>query len=167
MTVPPRPFDLARFRKAQQGHPGLQQALSELRAGAKVSHWIWYVFPQLAGLGTSPMAVRFALDGVQEAAAYLEDDDLSQGLAAAVDAAASQLSAGIPLPTLMGGEIDARKLVSSMTLFTPLAQARLARGAGPASRTVAAGGELILRAAAAAGYPPCAFTRERLSASGL
>lgn len=162
MTVFPRPFDLERFRKAQHGHPSLEEALSELRAGAKVSHWIWYVFPQLAGLGSSSMAVRFGLNGVEEAADYLEDDELSAGLAAAVNAASGQLAAGVPLLTLMGGETDARKLVSSMTLFTPLAHAQLARGAGKASQAVAAGGDVILAAAASAGYPPCAFTRERL-----
>jgi len=161
MTVTPRPFDLERFRKAQHGHPSLEEALSELRAGAKVSHWIWYVFPQLAGLGSSPMAVRFGLKGVEEAAAYLEDDELCAGLAAAADAASGQLAAGVPLLTLMGGETDARKLVSSMTLFTPLAHAQRARGAAKAFQ-VAAGGDVILAAAASAGYPPCAFTRERL-----
>src|SRR4051812_3815353 len=63
-----RVFDLARFRRAQDGTPGFNEALGELRAGAKIGHWIWYVFPQLRGLGRSSMAVRFGLDGVAEAA---------------------------------------------------------------------------------------------------
>jgi hypothetical protein len=65
--------DLGRFREAQDGHPGFADAMDELRAGRKTSHWIWYVFPQLRGLGQSPMAVRYGLDGLTEAAAYVRD----------------------------------------------------------------------------------------------
>ena len=63
------PFDLARFVEAQQRD--YQQALDELRAGAKRSHWIWYVFPQLRGLGRSEMAEHYGISGLDEARAYL------------------------------------------------------------------------------------------------
>ena len=63
------PFDLERFVRAQDGV--YEAALAELRAGRKRSHWMWFVFPQLAGLGTSPMAERYAIGGLAEARAYL------------------------------------------------------------------------------------------------
>jgi uncharacterized protein (DUF1810 family) len=146
-------FDLARFRKAQDEHPGLQEALAELRAGEKTGHWIWYVFPQLRGLGRSPMAVRFGLDGVGEAIAYLGDLELSARLVAAAELVEGQIAAGASLNELMGSEIDVQKLVSSMTLFGAL---------GEAPERLAACARNILQAAQALGYPPCAFTKERL-----
>ena len=77
MEDPPRTFDLDRFVRAQEGHPGYAEAMSELKAGAKRSHWIWYVFPQLRGLGTSTMAVRYGLDGVEEARAARPPEELA------------------------------------------------------------------------------------------
>jgi uncharacterized protein (DUF1810 family) len=62
------PHDLERFVKAQS--PVHAQALAELRAGRKTSHWMWFVFPQIAGLGTSPMAQRYAIASLAEARAY-------------------------------------------------------------------------------------------------
>ncbi len=63
------PFGLQRFVAAQA--PVQAQVMAELRAGRKASHWMWFVFPQLAGLGSSPMAQRFAISGAAEALAYL------------------------------------------------------------------------------------------------
>jgi uncharacterized protein (DUF1810 family) len=62
------PFDPQRFVDAQA--PVYEQVLRELRAGRKQSHWMWFVFPQIAGLGYSPLAVRYAISGREEAAAY-------------------------------------------------------------------------------------------------
>jgi uncharacterized protein (DUF1810 family) len=62
-------FDLARFVKAQEGV--YTRVVTELRAGRKESHWMWFIFPQIKGLGTSAMAERFAISGRDEAAAYL------------------------------------------------------------------------------------------------
>jgi uncharacterized protein (DUF1810 family) len=69
--VSPRddPYDLERFVKAQA--PDYDRALSELRAGHKQSHWMWYVFPQMQGLGHSPMSRRYAIKSAAEARAYL------------------------------------------------------------------------------------------------
>jgi uncharacterized protein (DUF1810 family) len=64
------PFDLQRFVDAQA--PVYEQVLRELRAGRKTSHWMWFVFPQVAGLGYSSMAQRYAISGRDEAVAYLE-----------------------------------------------------------------------------------------------
>jgi uncharacterized protein (DUF1810 family) len=155
--------DLDRFRKAQDGKPGMAEALRELRAGAKTGHWIWFVFPQLRGLGTSPMAVRYGLDGVEEAVAYLRDTDLGLRLAHAADLVGEQIEAGVPLDTLIGSEIDLRKLVSSMTLFGELARAEPGRSRPPHIGVLAHRAETILGAAEALGYPPCPFTEERLA----
>ncbi len=80
-------FDLDRFKRAQeQPVDGFDTALSELQAGRKRSHWIWYIFPQLAGLGHSSMAVRYGLLGTAEAAAYLRDPVLRERLLAVTNA---------------------------------------------------------------------------------
>ena len=73
-------FDLDRFTRAQDGANCFVHAIGELNAGAKRSHWIWFVFPQLAGLGSSPMAEMYGLHGVDEATAYLRDRTLRDRL---------------------------------------------------------------------------------------
>jgi uncharacterized protein (DUF1810 family) len=105
------PFDLARFMSAQ-AHT-YERALTELRSGRKTSHWMWFVFPQLAGLGHSSMAQRYAISGLAEARAYFAHPVLGRRLreSAAVVAAAAADAAEI-----FGG-VDATKLRSSMTLF--------------------------------------------------
>jgi len=106
-------FDLDRFVTAQAGT--YERALAEIAAGAKRSHWMWYIFPQRAGLGSSPMAVRYAIGSLDEARAYLDHPVLGPRYAACV-------AALMALPedaTARGvfGEIDAMKLCSSLTLF--------------------------------------------------
>ena len=123
--------DLDRFKQAQDSrHAGYATALAELRAGRKTSHWIWYVFPQLRGLGRSSMAVRYALADGGEAAAYLRDPLLAQRLVAATAAVRGHVApvrgAGAPLDVVMGSDIDALKLVSSMTLFARVAAQMIA-----------------------------------------
>jgi uncharacterized protein (DUF1810 family) len=111
------PYDLERFVRAQSG--GVHEtALAELRRGRKSSHWMWFVFPQVAGLGRSATAVRYAVSGADEARAYLAHPVLGPRLreAATVAADAPARSA----EDLMGG-IDAVKLRSSMTLFAHVA----------------------------------------------
>jgi uncharacterized protein (DUF1810 family) len=162
-------FDLARFREAQDARPGFAEALAELRAGAKTGHWIWYVFPQLRGLGRSPMAVRYGLDGLAEAAAYLGDAVLADRLAAATATVRAQLAApggGVPLVELMGEEIDALKLVSSLTLFSHVARAEQAARPRRPLEALADDAEAILAVAAAEGTPRCAFTSARIAAEG-
>ena len=77
------PFDLARFVEAQAGVYEL--ALGELRRGRKAGHWMWFVFPQLAGLGGSATAVRYAIGSLDEARAYLAHPILGQRLRACVE----------------------------------------------------------------------------------
>lgn len=106
------PFDLSRFVEAQQRD--YQQALDELRAGAKRSHWIWYVFPQLRGLGRSEMAEHYGISGLDEARAYLAHPLLGPRLE---DCARALLShRGRSARQIMGSPDDL-KLRSSMTLF--------------------------------------------------
>ncbi len=107
--------DLDRFVAAQDGvYP---QALAELRAGRKRSHWMWFISPQIAGLGQSEMARTYAIAGADEARAYLAHPVLGPRLievAQVVTAAAGSADA------ILGG-IDAVKLRSSMTLFAAVA----------------------------------------------
>ena len=90
------------------------EVVGELTAGAKRTHWMWFVFPQIAGLGRSAMAVRYALGSVDEAVAYLAHPMLGARLAQATDLMLGH--AGRPAEAILGG-IDAMKFRSSMTLF--------------------------------------------------
>jgi uncharacterized protein (DUF1810 family) len=118
------PYRLERFVVAQDRAGTYRQAVAELRAGRKQSHWIWFVFPQIAGLGSSPMAQEFAIGSLAEARAYLAHPVLGPRLAECagiLNAADDGMSA-----TAILGPIDAMKLRSSMTLFAvaaPEAQA--------------------------------------------
>ena len=106
------PFDLARFVAAQDGV--IASALAELRVGHKRGHWMWFVFPQLAGLGLSAMARRYAITGLSEAQAYLSHPVLGPRLHGAVGALLA--TAGNDAEAILG-PVDAVKLRSSMTLF--------------------------------------------------
>jgi uncharacterized protein (DUF1810 family) len=110
----PDPYDLDRFVAAQDAGGTYRGAVNELRAGFKSGHWMWFVFPQIAGLGQSPISRRYAITSLGEAAAYLRHPVLGPRL---------RECAGI-LAGLKGrsadqifGSIDAMKLRSSMTLF--------------------------------------------------
>jgi len=161
--------DLDRFKQAQDSrHAGYATAVAELRAGRKTSHWIWYVFPQLRGLGRSSMAVRYALADGDEAAAYLRDSVLAQRLVAATAAVRDHVAPargdGAPLDVVMGSDIDALKLVSSMTLFERVATKMIIDGDQRSElRDLVAHAEAILTAAAAQGYERCAHTERALA----
>ena len=158
-------FDLDRFKRAQdRAFEGFDTALAELQAGSKRSHWIWYIFPQLAGLGSSSMSARYGLDGEGEAAAYLRDALLRERLLAVTSAVAAQLQRRPPvaLTDLMGSETDVLKLVSSMTLFREVARRADEGETLPDFAALAGKAETILRVAAEQGYPQCAATCRRL-----
>ena len=105
-------WDLARFLREQVGMH--EAALRELRAGRKTGHWIWYEFPQLAGLGRSSMSVRFAISGLDEARAYLAHPVLGPRLVECCEALLAHR--GRDAVDILG-PIDAVKVRSSMTLF--------------------------------------------------
>jgi uncharacterized protein (DUF1810 family) len=103
---------LDRFVDAQDGV--YERALGELRAGRKTSHWMWFVFPQIAGLGFSAMAQRYEIDSLAEARDYLAHPVLGPRLRECAEAVAD--IDGRSAEQIFGG-IDAVKLRSSMTLF--------------------------------------------------
>ncbi len=112
------PFALRRFVEAQRDD--FEIALAELRAGAKRSHWIWYVFPQVAGLGSSTMAQRYAIRSRAEAVAYLSHPVLGSRLRECVQALRDVTDR--TAREIMGSPDDA-KLKSSLTLFEAVAAA--------------------------------------------
>jgi uncharacterized protein (DUF1810 family) len=106
------PYDLRRFLDAQEGD--YERALAEIRSGRKRSHWMWYIFPQLDGLGFSPTAKRYAIKGIEEARAYLDHPVLGPRLLACAEAA---LGVEGKSATQVFGSPDDLKLRSSATLF--------------------------------------------------
>jgi MoxR-like ATPase/uncharacterized protein (DUF1810 family) len=112
------PFDLRRFVDAQDAGGAYGQALAELRAGRKRTHWMWFVLPQLAGLGSSPMAQRYAISGIAEARAYLAHSELGPRLSACV--AAMNAHEGLSAHAILGSPDD-RKFRSCLTLFAAAA----------------------------------------------
>jgi uncharacterized protein (DUF1810 family) len=107
-------FRLGRFVDAQDRGGTYDTAIAELRAGRKRSHWMWFVFPQIAGLGRSPMAQQYAIGSLEEARAYAEHPVLGARLRECAQALLGQ--SGQSASDILGG-IDATKLRSSMTLF--------------------------------------------------
>jgi uncharacterized protein (DUF1810 family) len=106
------PYNLVRFLREQRGMH--EAALREIRGGAKTGHWIWYEFPQVAGLGRSGMSRAFAISGLDEARAYLAHPVLRDRL---VELCRALLIHRGRAPELILGSIDALKVRSSMTLF--------------------------------------------------
>jgi uncharacterized protein (DUF1810 family) len=107
------PFAIDRFVQAQDGGV-YEAALRELRAGAKRGHWMWFVFPQVAGLGRSSTAQHYAISGLPEAQAYLDHPVLGPRL---VECAQALLDLDTADAVRVLGPVDAVKLRSSMTLF--------------------------------------------------
>jgi uncharacterized protein (DUF1810 family) len=104
--------DLDRFIHAQDAV--YERVCEELRSGRKRSHWMWFVFPQVAGLGSSEMSQRYAIRSIDEARAYLAHPVLGARLR---ECAGLLLAAGAGTAEAIVGHVDARKLHSSMTLF--------------------------------------------------
>jgi uncharacterized protein (DUF1810 family) len=114
------PYDLQRFVAAQDAGGTYDRAKAELRGGRKTSHWMWFVFPQIAGLGFSPKSRTYAITSLAEARAYLKHPVLGPRLteSAAILADIEGRSA-----EQIFGDLDAQKLRSSITLFTHAAPA--------------------------------------------
>ena len=113
-------FDLKRFIDAQAAD--FEIALSELAAGRKKTHWIWYVFPQLEGLGQSDNSKFYGIKGHDEARAYLDNAELFKNLDLALSAVYEQvIVSNVGVKDLMGSEIDRMKLFSSLELFSLMA----------------------------------------------
>jgi uncharacterized protein (DUF1810 family) len=110
------PFDLQRFVEAQA--PVYDEVRRELKAGRKQSHWMWFIFPQIAGLGQSPMSIRFAIASLDEAKAYLAHPILGARLR---ECAGLTLDVEGRSARDIFGSIDEMKFRSSMTLFAQAA----------------------------------------------
>jgi uncharacterized protein (DUF1810 family) len=155
-------MSLQRFHSAQASQwAGYTTALAEMRAGQKSSHWIWYIFPQIDGLGRSSTAHEYALGDLDEACAYLRDPLLRAHYQEITEAVAEHIARGAPVEELMGGATDAYKLVSSLTLFREAANYVAQDEAGTDLTRLAETCSTILERTATQGYPPCAFTLER------
>lgn len=111
-------FDLERFITAQDANDSYETALKELENGEKESHWMWYVFPQMRGLGRSEMAQKFGISSIYEAYAYLNHEVLRERLYKAVRTLNDNYGRDIEYVL---GDIDALKLKSSLTLFDAIA----------------------------------------------
>jgi uncharacterized protein (DUF1810 family) len=114
------PYHVERFVQAQDSGGTYRQAVAELRNGRKVSHWLWFIFPQVAGLGFSAMSQRYAISGLAEARAYLDHPVLGPRLAECARILAD--TDGSTADDILG-PVDAMKLRSSMTLFAAAAPA--------------------------------------------
>jgi uncharacterized protein (DUF1810 family) len=159
-------FRLERFKTAQSSaDSGFDAALKEIQAGGKRGHWIWYIFPQLSGLGSSPASQAYGIDSADEAAEFLRDSELRSRLLTITNAVARQLAPPkmMSLPALMGSDIDARKLVSSLTLFGSVARKLQAAESGDEYDEIVDAAQEVLAAAAAQGYARCAYTLRRLT----
>lgn len=110
------PFNLQRFVDAQR--PVIDRVLAELRAGQKRSHWMWYIFPQISGLGGSPMAQKFAISSIAEASAYLDHPVLGPRLTSCTELV--NAVEGRSIEEIFGYP-DHLKFHSSMTLFARVA----------------------------------------------
>ncbi|CAA9286485.1 MAG: NTP pyrophosphohydrolases including oxidative damage repair enzymes [uncultured Chloroflexi bacterium] len=106
--------NLQRFVTAQDAGNTYQRALAELKGGRKTSHWMWFVFPQIVGLGHSHMSRTYAISSVEEAKAYLGHPVLGARLR---ECAAVVAGSAVRTAVELFGSIDAQKLQSSMTLF--------------------------------------------------
>jgi uncharacterized protein (DUF1810 family) len=108
-------LSVQRFVTAQDSDDAYQHARTELSSGRKTSHWMWFVFPQIAGLGRSEMARRYAISSIREASAYVSHPILGARLR---ECAVTLLGIEDRTANEIMGEIDALKLRSSMTLFS-------------------------------------------------
>lgn len=111
---PGDPYDLRRFVAAQDAGRTYERAVGELRAGRKTGHWMWFVFPQIAGLGYSRTSQTYAIRSLAEARAYLRHPVLGQRL---TDCARLLAQLTESTAERIFGDVDAAKLRSSMTLF--------------------------------------------------
>jgi uncharacterized protein (DUF1810 family) len=153
---------LARFHQAQASpSAGYDTALAEIRRGRKTSHWIWYIFPQIQGLGRSSTARTYAIRDLAEACEYLRDPLLRARYEEIASVVGEQLTRGRSLEELMGGSTDALKLVSSITLFRAAAQSLAAED--PIFDSLVQRCDSILTQTSFQGYPPCVQTVTRLT----
>ena len=148
--------DLDRFRDGY--HRDFDQALAEINAGRKRTHWMWFIFPQVAGLGSSPTAAHYAIRDRAEAEAFLLDPALGPRYRTLLDAVRQQVIGSDVTIRRLFCRPDDQKLVSSLTLF-----AEVAAGLGDEWAPTAAHANELLDRAEAQGLPRCATTQRFLA----
>ena len=151
-------IDLQKFIDAQ--HSSVDRAFAEIEAGRKASHWMWYVFPQVSGLGLSATSRRYAIASLEEAEAFLVHPVLGPRYHRMVDAVWHQVvENGVTISDLFGPPDDA-KLVSSLTLFAGVASRH--SDPGPGFVAFIAKAEAILQAAYGQRLDRCTTTEQFL-----
>ncbi len=151
---------IKRFINAHQGE--YKGAFKEIKNGKKVSHWIWYIFPQLKILGYSETAKYYGIWDFKESCNYLRNPLLFKHYTDIVELVESQLNKGIALEKLMGGEVDAKKLASSLTLFCATAKhlATIEQENAPQYNKLADCCERIFKIITKQGYYRCSKTQK-------
>ena len=148
--------DLTRFLDAQAGP--YETALAEIRAGAKTGHWMWFIFPQIAGLGSSPTAAHYAIRDRAEAEAFVLDPTLGPRYRTLLDAVHQQVIGHDVTIRQLFDRPDDQKLVTSLTLF-----AGVTAGLGDEWTATQAQANELLDRAEARGLPRCATTQRLLA----
>lgn len=116
LGVEPMPYDLDRFIDAQKNT--YLNALTEMKNGEKMTHWIWYTLPQLSGLGLTDKTIKYAINSIDEAKKYLKIRSLRNNYYNIVNEIHTQICINKVSPVdLMGSIVDTQKLYSSLTLF--------------------------------------------------
>ena len=151
-------IDLGRFRDGYRRD--FERALSEISRGRKRSHWMWFMFPQVSGLGSSPTAAHYAIASRAEAEAFLADPALGPSYRQLVDAVWEQVVTNRVTIRHLFGRPDDQKLVSSLTLFAAVAGAL-----GDEWATTVTKADEILDVAGEQGLPRCAATQRFLAAA--
>jgi uncharacterized protein (DUF1810 family) len=157
--MPVSDVDMERFRDGYRRD--IDRALAEINAGRKRSHWMWFIFPQVAGLGSSSTAAHYAIRDRTEAEAFLADPVLGVGYRQLVDAVWQQVIGADTTIRALFGRPDDQKLVSSLTLFGGLAD-----GLGDDWTTTARRITELLDLAETQGLPRCSTTQRFLAARG-
>lgn len=163
------PFFPEKFLHKHLEHNNYANALAQLKQGHKTGHWIWYIFPQISGLGQSATAREWELKDIHEACAYLHHPQLLAHYREILVVVDEKLQQGLPIAALMGGHPDDFKLISSVTLFSAAAEC-LATDSATADTDARSYQHLavvchrVLSAVQQQNYPPCEFTLHRLAA---
>jgi len=157
-------MSLERFITAQgSSESGFITALTELQAGRKTSHWIWYLFPQLVSLGRSSTAQYYGIKDTSEAADYLREITLRMNLLRLLEVVVEKLTAGSPIVDLMGGVTDSQKLLSCTTLFEHVAQDLSVREPSLDLNRIAGLCGEIIRLAESQGFTRCSITLREMA----
>ena len=137
-----------------------------MQQGHKRSHWIWYIFPNLKGLGHSPTSVKYGIPSIAMATSYLEHPQLRKNLLEITDVVHNQIVVNkVQVDELMGSDVDAQKLVSSLTLFSPVAKRLKERKPDlekPLGEFVKQAEETLNEIQRTSNMPRCAFTLQAL-----